>query len=239
MSAETIVYASMAPEQSIRAYRLDTKTGKLTEIETLSVQGSPGSLAVDPSKKFLFASLRSGGSLASFRIDPATGKLSLISTASLGKDANAAFVTTDRTGRYLLSASYAAGTTVVHALDDDGTIKKPALQTVTTAKTAHAAVLSPDNPFVFVPHVAPNAVYQFHFDAAKATLTAAGRAQGGTASGTAASRVSSRPATWPSPRTKSAAASRPTVRRKTGLHPVETLSTLPRRFHRPRTRPPK
>ena len=64
MSAETIVYASMAPEQSIRVYSLDAKTGKLTEIETLSVQGSPGSLAVDPSKKILLASLRSGAASA-------------------------------------------------------------------------------------------------------------------------------------------------------------------------------
>jgi 6-phosphogluconolactonase len=53
------------------------------------------------------------------------------------------------------------------------------VQTVVTTKTAHAIATDPGNQFVFVPHVAPNAVYQFRFDAAKGTLTEAGRALGG------------------------------------------------------------
>ena len=106
---------------------------------------------VDPQKKFLFASLRTNSTLASFGIDPATGKLKLHSTAQLPKGENAAFVGTDRTGRWLVSASYNAGKVVVHRLNDDGTIQTPAVQTVETAKTAHSFATDRDNRFVFVP----------------------------------------------------------------------------------------
>src|SRR6478609_4816176 len=81
--AATYLYVSMAPEQKIQVYRLDSGTGALTAVDALPVEGAPGSLGVDPTKKFLFASLRTTSSLGSFRIDPATGKLSHISTAAL------------------------------------------------------------------------------------------------------------------------------------------------------------
>src|SRR4051812_12082292 len=83
LQADTFVYVSLAPEQKIQVYRLDRMEGKLTRVETVSVEGSPGSLAVDPRKQYLFASLRTSGSLASFRIERATGKLTALSTARL------------------------------------------------------------------------------------------------------------------------------------------------------------
>ncbi len=179
LHADTFVYVSMAPEQQIQVYRLDPADGKLIPVERVKVQGAPGSLGVDPQKRSLFASLRTNSTLASFRIDPATGKLKHVSTAALPKGENAAFVGTDRSGRWLLSASYAAGKVVVHRLGDDGTIQEPAAQTVATAMTAHAIATDPDNRWVFVPHVTPNAVFQFRFDAASGKLTDAGKAPGG------------------------------------------------------------
>jgi 6-phosphogluconolactonase len=175
-----IIYVSMAPEQKIQVYRLDPRDGKLTAVETVAVEGAPGSLAVDPKRKFLFASLRTSNSLASFRIDPATGKLKSISAAPLPQGENAAFVSTDRTGRWLLSASYAAGKVVVHRISDEGKIETPAVQTVTTAQTAHFIAIDRANRFVYVPHVNPNAVYEFQFDAATGKLTEVGKAPGGT-----------------------------------------------------------
>jgi 6-phosphogluconolactonase len=179
LQAQTFLYVSMAPEQKIQIYRLDPNDGKLSAVDTVAVEGTPGSLGVDPQKKLLFASLRSTSTLASFGLDQATGKLKLLSTAPLGKDENAAFVGTDRTGRWLLSASYMAGKIVVHRLGDDGAIKSPAVQVVETAKTAHSTLIDRGNRFVFVPHVAPNAVYQFRFDPKSGQLTDAGKVAGG------------------------------------------------------------
>jgi 6-phosphogluconolactonase len=232
LQADTFVYVSMAPEQKIQVYRLNAEDGKLTAVEAVAVEGAPGSLAVDPRRRFLFASLRSTSSLASFRIDPDTGKLKHLSTAALPKGENAAFVGTDRTGRWLLSASYNAGKVVVHGINADGTIRTPAVQTVTTAKTAHSFTTDPDNRWVFVPHVAPNAVFQFRFDAATGKLTEAGKAAGGT------EKAGPRHMAWhPTQRlafTSDEQGSSITAYRFTaaeGLKPVQTLSTLPSDFN--------
>src|SRR5687767_15885885 len=96
LHAETLLYVSLAPEQKIQILRLDPADGKLTPLDTVAVEGAPGSLSVDPDKRFLFASLRTTSTLASFAIDPATGKLKQLSTAPLPKDENAAYVATDR-----------------------------------------------------------------------------------------------------------------------------------------------
>jgi 6-phosphogluconolactonase len=177
--ADTFLYVSMPPEQKIQIYRLDLTNGTLTAVETLVVEGTPGALAVDPRKKFLYASLRNNSTLGSYSIDSATGKLKWLSTAALPEGENAAFVGTDRTGRWLLSASYAAGKVVLHRLADDGTIESPSVQTVTTAKTAHCIAIDRENRFVFVPHVAPNAVFQFHLNSETGTLRDAGKVPGG------------------------------------------------------------
>jgi 6-phosphogluconolactonase len=228
--ADTFVYVSMAPEQKIQVYRLDSKDGKLTSIQMVDVKGAPGALAVDPHRKFLFASLRTTSSLASFRIDPARGTLKPLSTASLPKGENAVFVRTDRSGRWLLSASYAAGKVVVHGLKD-GKIQTPAVQTVTTAKTAHAIVTAPGNRLVFVPHVTPNAIYQFRFDAATGNLTDAGKAAGGTKKAGPrhlAFHPTRRLAFSSDEQGSSITAYR--FDPDTGLKPVQTLSTLPADF---------
>ena len=229
--AETFVYVSMAPEQKIQVFRLEPTSGSLTVVDTVSVDGSPGSLCTDPKREYVFASLRTTSSLASFRIDQATGKLAAVSVAALPKNENAAFVTTDRTGRWLLSASYNAGTVVVHRLSDNGTIEDPAVQAVSTAKTAHCVAIDRANKLVFVPHVAPNAVFQFRLDQATGNLTDAGRATGGTDK--AGPRHLAFHPTRNFAYTSDEQGSSVTAYRvdpETGLTPFQTLSTLPADF---------
>ena len=230
LPADTFVYVSMAPEQKIQVYRLGPRDGKLTSVQVVAVKGSPGSLGVDPRRKYLFASLRTTSSLASFRIDPVKGTLEPLGTVALPKGENAVFVGTDRTGRWLLSASYAAGKVVVHRLHD-GKIQTPAVQTVKTAKTAHAIGTDPGNRFVFVPHVSPNAIYQFRLDATTGKLTEAGKAPGGTRK--AGPRHLAFHPSLPMAFSSDEQGSSITAYRfdaDTGLKPVQTLSTLPADF---------
>ena len=228
--ADTLLYVSMAPEQRIQVYRVNLQTGELAAVDTVAVEGAPGSLGVDPQKKYLYASLRTNSTLASFRIDPATGKLKPLNAVSLPTGENAAFVATDRTGRWLLSASYAAGKVVVHRLRDDGLIDSPAVQTVETAKTAHCIAVDRQNRFVFVPHVTPNAVYQFQFDAKTGKLSPAGQAPGG--ADKAGPRHLAFHPTQELAFTSDEKGSSVTSYRieATGLKPLQTLSTLPAGF---------
>jgi 6-phosphogluconolactonase len=229
--AATFVYVSMAPEQKIQVYRLETADGSLSPVESVSVEGTPGAMGVDPQKKFLFASLRSTNVLASFAIDPATGKLKQLSTAALLPGENAAFVGTDRSGRWLLSASYAAGKVVVHRLNSEGAIESPAVQTVQTTKTAHCIALDRGNRTVYVPHVAPNAVYQFQFDPGTGMLTESGKAPGG-AEGAGPRHLALHPTlnfAFTSNETGSSITAY-RVESNGSLRPAQTLSTLPADF---------
>jgi 6-phosphogluconolactonase len=124
-----------------------------------------------------------------------------------------------------------AGKVVVHRLGDDGRIQMPAVDTVTTVTTAHSFSTGRDNRFVFVPHVAPNAVYQFRFDPETGKLGDAGKAPGG-AEKAGPRHIAFHP-TLSLAFTSNETGSSITAYRyetETGLTPVQTLSTLPADF---------
>jgi 6-phosphogluconolactonase len=60
----------------------------------------------------------------------------------------------------------------VHAIGEDGKLGAEPLQSVPTAKMAHAVAPDTSNRWVFVPHTGPNAIFQFAFDPEKGRLMA-------------------------------------------------------------------
>jgi 6-phosphogluconolactonase len=160
-SAGEFVYVSLNADHRIAIYSRDPGTGELTPAGHIETDGDPGSLAVDPHRRFLFAALRTTKQLASYRIDGETGMLTHVSTTVAKEDP--AYVATDYSGRWLLSAYYAAGQASVHAIDETGRLD-PEGTWYTTAEKAHCILPEPTNWFVFVPHTAAEAIFQFHFD---------------------------------------------------------------------------
>ena len=110
--------------------------------------------------------------ISSFRIDPDTGGLTQSGTVS--PEAAPTFLSTDRKGRFLLSAYYQGAHAAVHPLGDDGAVGGPPIEWLETATGAHAMQTDPSNKFAFVPHIAgngPNAIFQFRFDENTGHLT--------------------------------------------------------------------
>jgi 6-phosphogluconolactonase len=177
-AAETCVYVSDAGTQTIVLYHFDEQTGKLKEVSRTNVGTAPGSLSVNAEHRLLFASLRTNAEIGSFKIGEA-GKLTAINRTELGSGANAAYVAADKSCRFLLAASYSGGRVTVHEIAAGGQLGSAPLQTIKTANTAHAAVLTADQKWLFVPHVAPNAIYQFKYDAQTGKLTEHEKAAGG------------------------------------------------------------
>jgi 6-phosphogluconolactonase len=164
------LFVSFAGERRIAVYSIDAHQGTLTHARDVAIEGHAGSLATDPGRNFLFAALREEGRLASFRLDARMGALAPISNIPAGEDP--AYVATDRSGRYLLTAYYVAAKVTVHAIDADGRLSERPVQSIETAKNAHAILTDQANRFVFVPHTSPNAIFQFRFDAATGRLAA-------------------------------------------------------------------
>jgi len=93
-------------------------------------------MAISPDRKFLFAATRGEPMVAaSFRIDPATGKLSHVANGPL--DGSMAYIATDRSGRFLLAASYPNNKVTVNPIAPDGTVQPPK-QIIPTEPNAHA-----------------------------------------------------------------------------------------------------
>ena len=230
-SAAVYVYVSKTAEQEIQVYRFDSQAGTLDAVAAVPVGGAPGVINTDPTKKFLYASIRSTTEIAAFQIDPATGKLTALNRVPLDKGANATYVATDRTGKWLLSASYTGGKVAVHGLNDDGSIKSPAVQVIDTAKTAHCIGQDRENRFVFVPHVSTNSVFQFRLNVETGELTDAGKAPGG-AEKAGPRHIALHPKLdfcYVSDEVGSSITAYRFDASK-GLTPVQTLSTLPDRF---------
>src|SRR5712692_5728209 len=81
------------------------------------------------------------------------------------------YITVDKTGSFLLGASYAGHLISVNAIGKDGKVSDPQ-QVVPTARNAHAIITDNTNRFVFVPHLGTDQIFQFRFDAKTGRLTA-------------------------------------------------------------------
>ena len=142
--AESFAYVSLSGEERIALYSVAASTGKWTPRGHVRHAGLPGSLASSPSGSFLFAAIRGKGQLASFRRDSKTGQLTHLNTVSGGADP--AFVTVDKSGKYLLTAYYVAAKVTVHRIQKDGRISTRPLQTIETADKSARHSARSDQP---------------------------------------------------------------------------------------------
>lgn len=165
----TIAYVSNADSREIIVLRL-TEDGALTEIERVKTSGMVMPLAISPDRRFLFAALRSEPfGVASYRIDGQTGRLAHVATAPL--PASMPYLATDRTGRFLLSASYQSAVAAVSAIDAEGRVGTAPVQVLDTAPNAHCILTDAANRFAFVPCLGGDHVMQLRFDSARGRLS--------------------------------------------------------------------
>lgn len=172
--ADTYVYVGNADSNDIHVLKLNKAGGDLSPVQVAPfpgiVKAGPSTpLAVSPDRKFLYAGVRSDPFTAvGFAIDAATGKLQHTANGPLAD--SMAYIATDRSGRYLLSASYGGHKIAVNPISPAGTVQAPK-QVVTTGLNAHAILPSPDNRYVLATNLGSDVVLQFKFDAATGSLS--------------------------------------------------------------------
>jgi len=166
---ETVVYVSCAKDRTIRVLDLDDR-GRLAAIQTVGVTGTVMPLAISPDRRFLYASLRSEPyTVSSFAIDRSTGRLTPLATVPLAD--NMAYLSTDRSGRFLLGASYTGNRFSINAIRDGGAVDPAPLAVVTTGPHAHAIATDLSNHFLFATNLGDDRILQYRFDAKTGTLT--------------------------------------------------------------------
>jgi len=168
--AATFVYVSNAEDGDIGVYRL-LDSGELQASGRAKAANVVMPMAVSPDRKLLYAASRSKPfTVHTYAIDAGTGALKPVSTAPLVE--SFPYIALDRTGRFLLAASYGAHLVTVNAVGADGRVAGEALQVIPTARNAHAIITDNTNRFVYVPHLGTDQIFQFVLDPKTGRLTA-------------------------------------------------------------------
>jgi 6-phosphogluconolactonase len=168
-AAGTFVYVSNADDGDIGFYAMQPD-GSLTPGERVKAAKVVMPLAVTPDKKYLVAAIRSQPYQAiTYAIDASTGALRQVGSAPFAD--SYAYISFDRTGRFLFAASYGGNNVGVYPMGADGRVG-PQLQHIPTARNAHSIIADRTNRYVFAPHLGSDQVFQFTFDPSSGRLTA-------------------------------------------------------------------
>ena len=180
----SFMYVSLQDDDKLSIFGMDATTGKLTHQDEVPALGGPSASTISPDRKVFYVGHRNGKEISSFQIDPNTGGLTLIGRIPVPDSPT--FLSTDRNGRFLLSAYYQGAHVAVHQIKDDGGLGDRPIEWLETAPAAHCIQTDRSNKFVFVPHIArlndsvmnppgdilgPNAIFQFKFDENTGHLT--------------------------------------------------------------------
>ncbi len=172
---DTVVYVSNAGDPSIYVMTMNRASGDLEVIDKVAipdVKPSPTSspMALSPDRKFLHVALRSEPfTAASFAIDRMSGKLKHLGNAPL--DASMAYTTVDKSGKWLLCASYPQGKLTVNPIGGDGRIEAPPKQIITDRPKAHCVLVDAANKHAYASVLSQDLIMQLNFDAATGTLS--------------------------------------------------------------------
>ncbi|RMR52662.1 hypothetical protein ALP83_02172 [Pseudomonas syringae pv. actinidiae] len=160
--AATFAYISSPTDGLISQYRLDEQSGALSLVEQTKAGDQVNPMAISPDGKALFAALRSKPyQVLSFSIEPATGHLKPLSQAPLAE--SLAYLSTDRSGRFLFGASYGADLLSVQPIDAQHR-PSDSIQTYKTGMHAHSVRTDPSNRFAYAGNLGVDRVLQYRLE---------------------------------------------------------------------------
>ena len=155
------VYVSNADSGDISVLHMAVH-GELRLQNTVPVGGNLMPMAINPSQHMLYAARRSDPMAAvCLTIDRQSGDLERV--GEVGLPASMAYVGTDKTGRFLLAASYPGHQLTVSPVSPDGMVGA-VQQVVPTGPNAHAIMASPCNRYVLATSLGGGEVMVYAFD---------------------------------------------------------------------------
>ena len=167
------VYVPIAGTNTLQIHQLDPASGTLILHNELVLPYPGRALCTSPDSNYLYVALQdeSNTAVVSCKIDHDNGELTPFAQVDL-EGHKSCHMSTDRSGRFLLSAYYSDGLVTVHPIGDDGAARGPASERRETEQCSHWVATDRSNRYAFVPHVqSANKIYQFLFDEETGKLT--------------------------------------------------------------------
>lgn len=163
-----MVYVSCLKGARIEAFAFAAGNGPLAHVQTIELSGKGLPLAPSPDGRHLYASVigeRDGAEedrIDAFEIDRMTGALVPLSSTVIV--ARMAHIRVDRTGGFLLGASFPSSLIAVYPIGDRGHVAAEPSFVMPTPSKAHQILTDPSNRFAFVPNLGADLVMQLVFD---------------------------------------------------------------------------
>ncbi|MDP9955776.1 6-phosphogluconolactonase (cycloisomerase 2 family) [Epilithonimonas hungarica] len=163
---------------AVYVYELDMKTGKLTKVTSSSDVINPGYITVSPDGKYIYASSDAKtpnyGTVSSFAFDADKKSLTFLNQQKTGGE-NPVYVNIDKSGKWLINATYNQATISVFPLLENGKIDSIAQHFTFTEGSGvdpkrqekahtHSAVFSPDYKTVLFADLGADKILQYPFD---------------------------------------------------------------------------
>ena len=178
-----MLYVGNTGDDTISAYVIDQDSGLLTEVlPRVTSSGSPSSIAIHPSGKFVYAT-NSGNaalnvnapSIAEFSIDPNTGALTRLGSVPLTPGSGPQGATIDSGGKFLFFASSGAGTVSVYSIDSNtGALSAVSGSPFAAVQNVNKVVVHPNGKIAYASAPATGQVLAFNIDDSGALTPAAG-----------------------------------------------------------------
>ncbi len=141
---------------------------KTVPFEGVEGPNGPSPICLSPDLGTLYVAFRgTPPQVLTFRLDRAGPGLEQVGRAPLAD--SMAYIATDRSGRYLLSASYGGGIVSMNRISPSG-LAGGIVSTLEAGPMAHCTVVSADNRQVYVPSVGAERISRFALDAGSGVL---------------------------------------------------------------------
>ena len=169
-------YTAPGKSQGIYVYSFNTETGALSFKNEVSSIKNPSFLAIAQNRKNVY-SVGEGdeGIINAFSFDPATGRLIFLNSVSSG-GAGPCYVAVDSNNKFAFVGNYVGGSVTAIPINADGSLS-PDIQSIKHEGTSvrsnqdrphvHAAVLSGDERYLFVPDLGTDKVNIYNVDVSK------------------------------------------------------------------------
>lgn len=186
-----LVYVGTTGSQSKGIYvcRFNEDTGHITSLGLAAQTVNPYSLVASPRGSYLYAAniIRNfrgedSGAVSAFAINRQTGRLTLLDQVS-SHGANPAYISLDKTGRFVLVANYTGGSVAVLPVGEDGRLGKITGFVQHTGSSVnpkrqegphpHSIRVSPDNRFALAADLGLDKLLVYRLNSATGSLSPA------------------------------------------------------------------
>lgn len=167
---EGTFWVFVTADQGVSTWSMEPATGELTFERALPIGAAVGPLAADPQRHALFVGVTGAQRADAFSIDPVTAELAPLGQADLGLDP--VYLSTDRTGRHLLTTTFGGDELAIFPIGMDGSLGGPETQRLGTPNEPHSIIVDATNQWVVVPHRTPDLIGQYALDPSTGTVAA-------------------------------------------------------------------